>query len=429
MDRTDRRNGSAGTLNALPHPLADHDHHPMEDKPVVIAGGGPVGLIAALALAEKGVEVVLLESEKDIPRDLRAGTFHPPTVEMLDGLSIGAEFLAQGVTVPEWQIRDRHAGLVAQFDLGLIAEETPYPFRLHCEQHKLSHIAFNALSRFPNARVLFGHHCTGLDQHADGVTVHMMSEAGAGELRASYLIGADGARSTIRKLLGIEFEGFTWPERFLVFATTYDMKQQGFTGNAYVADPDEWCAIFYQPHEGPPGIWRMAFPITPEMKEDEILSDAFVQSRIKGFLSPGLDYDIPYRSMYRVHQRVAKTFRAGRVLLAGDAAHANNPIGGMGVNSGIHDAISLADKLAQVLLEHADDGLLDLYARQRRQINIEYVQALSIRNKKLLEERDPRVRAERLDEVRRIAADPAQARAYLMNSSMINSVRRAQQIH
>jgi 3-(3-hydroxy-phenyl)propionate hydroxylase len=400
----------------------------MANNPVVIAGGGPVGLIAALALAEKGIEVILLETEKDIPRDLRAGTFHPPTVEMLDALSIGTQFLAEGIRVPEWQIRDRHAGLVAQFDLGLIADETPYPFRLHCEQHKLSRIAFDALSRFPNARVLFGHHCTGFTQDADGVTVRMRSEQGDGELRASHLIGADGARSTVRKHLGVEFEGFTWPERFLVFATTYDMKRQGFTGNAYVADPDEWCAIFYQPHEGPPGIWRMAFPITSEMKEDDILSDAFVQSRIKGFLSPDLDYDIPYRSMYRVHQRVAKTFRVGRVLLAGDAAHANNPIGGMGVNSGIHDAVNLADKLARILLEQADDGLLDLYVRQRRQINIEYIQALSIRNKKLLEERDPAVRAQRLDEVRRIAADPAQARPYLMNTSMINSVRRAQQI-
>ncbi|MDB5728462.1 MAG: hypothetical protein JWQ00_1667 [Noviherbaspirillum sp.] len=400
----------------------------MENHPVVIAGAGPVGLVAALALAEKGIEVILLETEKEIPRDLRAGTFHPPTIEMLDRLSIGAQFLAEGVKVPEWQIRDRHVGLVAQFNLGLIADETPYPFRLHCEQHKLSHIVFKALSQFSNARVLFGHRYTGFTQDQDGVTVRATSETDEVELRASYLLGTDGARSTVRKTLGVQFEGFTWPERFLVFATTYDMTQQGFTGNAYVADPDEWCAIFYQPHEGPPGIWRMAFPITPEMNEDEILSDAFVQSRIKGFLNPDLDYEIPYRSVYRVHQRVAKTFRIGRVLLAGDAAHANNPIGGMGVNSGIHDAINLVDKLTQVLRGEADDSLLDLYVRQRRQTNIEYIQALSIRNKKLLEERDPQVRSERLDEMRRVAADSEQARAYLLNSSMINSVRRAQQI-
>jgi 3-(3-hydroxy-phenyl)propionate hydroxylase len=401
----------------------------MEQNPVVIAGGGPAGLVAALGLAEKGIEVVLLEAAHEIPTDLRAGTFHPPTVEMLDRLSIGSEMLAEGIKVPEWQIRDRRTGVVAQFDLGLIADETPYPFRLHCEQHKLSRIAFKALSRFPNARVLFGHRCTGFTQDADGVTVQVSSELGGDtEIRASYLLGTDGARSVVRKTLDVEFEGFTWPERILVFATSFDLQKEGFTGNAYIADPDEWCAIFMQPHDGPPGIWRIAFPIAPEMSEEEVLSDRYVQSRIQGFLSPDREYPIPYRSVYRVHQRVAKTFRVGRVLLAGDAAHVNNPLGGMGLNSAIHDVTNLVEKLAGIVLDNADDSVLDQYVRQRRLTNIEYVQAITIRNKKLLEERDPKVRAERLDELRQIAADPEKARAYLMNSSMINSVRRAAQI-
>lgn len=400
----------------------------MEQKPIVISGGGPVGLVAALALAEKGVPVVLLESATEIPHDLRAGTFHPPTVEMLDRLSIGSELLAQGIKVPEWQIRDRRTGVVAQFDLGMIADQTPYPFRLHCEQHKLSEIAFRALSRYSNARVLFGHRCTGFTQDADGVTVKVASDGGDMEIRGSYLIGADGARSIVRKTLDVEFEGFTWPERFLVFATTYDLREQGFTGNAYIADPDEWCAIFVQPHDGPPGIYRIAFPIKPEMEEEEVLSERYVQSRIQGFLSPDMEYDIPYKSVYRVHQRVAKTFRVGRVMLAGDAAHVNNPLGGMGLNSGIHDAMNLVDKLLAVLEGRSDDGVLDLYDRQRRLTNIEYVQAITIRNKKLLEERDPGIRAQRLDEMRQTAADPEKHRAFLLNSSMINSVRRAAEI-
>jgi len=400
----------------------------MEQKPIVISGGGPVGLVAALAFAEKGIPVVLLESAKAIPRDLRAGTFHPPTVEMLDRLSIGSEVLVQGIKVPEWQIRDRRTGVVAQFDLGMIADQTPYPFRLHCEQHKLSEIAFHALSRHPNARVLFGHRCTGFTQDADGVTVKVASDGGDTEIRGSYLIGADGARSVVRKTLDVEFEGFTWPERFLVFATTYDLREQGFTGNAYIADPDEWCAIFVQPHEGPPGIYRIAFPIKPEMEEEEALSERYVQSRIQGFLSPDREYDIPYKSVYRVHQRVAKTFRVGRVMLAGDAAHVNNPLGGMGLNSGIHDAMNLVEKLLAVLEGRSDDSALDLYDRQRRLTNIEYVQAITIRNKKLLEERDPEVRAQRLDEMRQTASDPEKHRAFLLNSSMINSVRRAAEI-
>ncbi|MBC2770121.1 FAD-dependent oxidoreductase [Pusillimonas minor] len=401
----------------------------MSNHPIIISGGGPVGLVAALSLAEKGLDVVILESSPEIPTDLRAGTFHPPTVEMLDTLSIGQELLNMGIKVPEWQIRDRKQGLVAQFDLNLIADETPYPFRLHCEQHKLSHLAFKALQKYPNARVMFGHTCSSYTQDEDGVTVQAESANGdTVELRGSYLLGCDGVRSIVRKTADIEFEGFTWPERFLVFATTFDLKKHGFTGNAYIADPDEWAAIFVQPHDGPPGIYRIAFPIKPEQDEAEVLSDDYVQSRIQGFLSPDQTYEIPYRSVYRVHQRVAQSFRKGRIALAGDAAHVNNPLGGMGLNSGIHDAINLADKLARIVLDGAPEALLDQYDRQRRLTNIEYVQAITIRNKKMLEERDPQIRAERLQEMRDTAADPEKHRAFLMNSSMINSVRRAAQI-
>lgn len=400
----------------------------MQQHPVVIAGGGPVGLVTALALARQGVEVILLEGEAAIPRDLRAGTFHPPTVEMLDALGLGEALLQEGIKVPEWQIRDRRNGIVAQFDLGLIGDRTRYPFRLHCEQHKLSHIAYEALKQYPHAQVLFSHRCTGFTQDAEGVSVAVQTPLGIEEIRASYLIGTDGARSTVRKGMEVEFEGFTWPERFLVFATTYDLRQQGFTGNAYVADPDEWCAIFIQPHQGPPGIWRVAFPIQPEMEEDKVLSDDFVQSRIQGFLSPEQTYEIAYRSVYRVHQRVASTFRVGRVLLAGDSAHVNNPLGGMGLNSGIHDAVNLAEKLTRVLDAPQPEDELERYVRQRRQTNIEYVQAITIRNKRLLEERDPDVRRERLNEVREMATDKDKARAYLLNSSMIESIQRASQI-
>jgi len=399
----------------------------MKKHPVVISGGGPVGLVTALALARQGVEVVLLESEAAIPQDLRAGTFHPPTVEMLDALGLGQPLLEQGIKVPEWQVRDRRTGVVAQFDLGLLADVTPHPFRLHCEQHKLSTMTYQALQAFPNARVLFGHRCTGFAQDADGVAVAVSTPDGNDEIRASFLVGTDGARSTVRKAMKVEFEGFTWPERFLVFATPYDLREQGFTGNAYIADPDEWCAIFIQPHKGPPGIWRIAFPTDPGMSEEQILSDAFVQSRIQGFLAPDREYEIAYRSVYRVHQRVASDFREGRVLIAGDAAHVNNPLGGMGLNSGIHDGVNLAGKLVDVL-EGASLDLLDRYVRQRRLTNIEYVQAITIRNKRLLEERDPAVRRERLDELRMTAADPVRAREYLLNSSMINSVRRASEI-
>jgi len=141
----------------------------------------------------------------------------------------------------------------------------------------------------------------------------------------------------------------------------------------------------------------------------------------------GSDYHIEHRSIYHVHQRVAKTFRAERVLLAGDAAHINNPLGGMGMNGGIHDAFNLSDKLADIYAG-ADDALFDQYVRQRRTVAIEAVQQRTNRNHQILSERDPEVRKNSLDAMRRTAADPTLAREYVPKSSMISGLRRAAEI-
>lgn len=393
---------------------------------VVIAGAGPTGLTAALGLARAGVRVAVCEAEPELVHDLRAGTFHPPTLEMLRPL-IGEQLVAAGIKVPRWQIRDRSEGVIAEFDLGLLVHDTPYPYRLHAEQHKLTPILARELERLGVA-IAFSARFERCDQDGDGVTSTFVGPAGAFTVRSRYLVGADGGRSAVRKDLGIAFEGFTWPERFLVASTTFDLASIGFTGNAYIADPQEWVAIFRQPHLGPPGLWRIVFPCAPELSEETILSEAFVQERLGGFLPPGRAYDVPYRSIYRVHQRVAKDFRRGRVLLAGDAAHVNNPLGGMGLNTGIHDAVNLTAKLVAVVRDGADDALLDRYVRQRRRTNIEYVQAQSIRNKRLLEERDPAVRAQRFAELRGIATDPEKAYQHLLATSMIASVRSAEAI-
>jgi 3-(3-hydroxy-phenyl)propionate hydroxylase len=170
------------------------------------------------------------------------------------------------------------------------------------------------------------------------------------------------------------------------------------------------------------------FPTDPALGSATALSDEFIESRMQGFLPQAMPYRIEYRNLYRVHQRVAKAFRKGRIVLVGDAAHVNNPVGALGLNGGLHDAINLSEKLGKTWGGHSDERLIDKYERQRRTISVESIQAESIRNKRLLEERDPAVRAERLAELRLIAADKDKAREYLLRSSMIASVRQANAI-
>lgn len=397
----------------------------LPQRQVLIVGAGPVGLTTALGLAQSDIPVTVIEQEPALTTDLRAGTFHPPTLEALALLGVTERFLKIGLQVPRWQIRDRHKGVIAEFDLGSIADATPYPYRFHCEQFKLTPILLDRLREYPHATVRFSTAFEGLRQTADEVVATVAGPAGRDEIRAAYVVGADGGRSVVRKSLGVDFPGYTWPERFLVAGTRFDLGAHGFTPNAYVADPVEFCAIFKMPYDQPGGLWRVLFPTDANVPEEEVLRDDNVERLLQGLVPKPDRYEVLHKGTYRVHQRVASTFRVGRVLLAGDAAHLNNPLGAMGLNSGIHDAANLYPKLAAVMRGDADETLLDTYVRQRRTVTIEFVQEISIRNKRLLEERDPAVRAERLEEVRRTAADATLARDFLLKSSMIAAIRRA----
>jgi 3-(3-hydroxy-phenyl)propionate hydroxylase len=397
--------------------------------PIVVVGAGPTGLAAALNLGLAGLPVIVLEAEPALTHDLRAGSYHPPTLEMLSTIGVGDAMHAQGIKVPKWQIRDRVEGVVAEFDLSLLAGETSFPYRLHLEQHRLTVILMDRIrTGAPSVELRFAAAVAGLEQDPGGVSVQL---ADGEMLRASYVLGADGARSVVRRALGTKFDGFTWPDRFLVASTTFDLGRLGFTGAGYVADPEHWAAVFHVPDEGPPGLWRVAYAIQPEEEDDAVLAPDAIQARLRLILGQAVQPDagvfpLKYASIYRVHQRVAERFVDGRVALMGDAAHINNPLGGLGLNGGLHDAFNITDKLKAICRGEGDQAaLFDLYDRQRRPINISAVQAMSIRNKRLLEERDPEVRRQHLDELRDTVADPVKAKAYLMNSSMIASVREA----
>jgi 3-(3-hydroxy-phenyl)propionate hydroxylase len=398
-----------------------------ERDPVIIVGAGPAGLAVAAILALAGVPSRVFEAEEKLPRDLRAGSFHPPTIELLDTIGVAQGFLSLGIRVPRWQIRGRAEGVIVEWDLSLLENETPYPFRFHCEQFKLTPLLksrFEALG----GKVEFAHRFIDATQDGSGVTARFETPGGIITACGSYLIGADGARSAVRHLMNVVFEGFTWAERFLVIGIRQDLAPHGYTFNAYVADPVDWGAIFKMPHDGPDGLWRVLFPPDPALPDEEVLGHEFAAKGLKHFLSLPGPFDIEHTNIYSVHQRVAAEFRLGRYLIVGDAAHVNNPLGAFGLNGALHAAFNLGDKLAKVWRGEADATLLDKYVRQRRAANVAFVQAQSIRNKQVLEEKDPGVRARNLDELRAIAGDPARHKEYLVRSSMIWSLRHAASI-
>jgi 3-(3-hydroxy-phenyl)propionate hydroxylase len=329
-----------------------------------------------------------------------------------------------GILCPRWQFRGRNEGIVAEFDLGLLADDTPYPYRLQCEQHKLVAILTECLTGQPGFTLRHNATVETVAQHDSGVTVRTADGA---SYEAAYVIGADGGRSLVRKSQNIDFAGFTYPERFLVITTPEDFQARGYALSCYVSDPAEWCALFKVPGSGPPGLWRVVFPTPPSAAAEELLEHAAAERRLQALIPRDGPYPIVHTNLYTVHQRVAATYRRDRVLLVGDAAHVNNPLGGMGMNFGIHDAVSLAEKLVCVL-DGGSEDLLDLYDRQRRHVANAFLQAMTIQNKQALEEKDPVRREQRLNEMRAVVADPQKARAFLLRTAMFEGLRVAAQV-
>jgi 3-(3-hydroxy-phenyl)propionate hydroxylase len=388
---------------------------------VVVAGGGPVGMTAALALARRGVPVALFEAQPQVSTESRASTFHPPTLEMLDDLGVAEDLQAIGLRASRFQYRDRETGVVAEFDLGLLADETRFPFRLQCEQSVLTPIALRHLQEIDGAEVRFGHRVVRAVPADDGsVVLDIETPYGPMQLAAPWVIGCDGAHSAVRAGLGLEFSGVTYPDRYLVVSTGLDLREvlPDIAYVNYVSDPDGWFVLLRTHKE-----WRALFPVGLDEPDEQLTDPEFVEQLMQGIGRREERYPVSHVTLYKVHQRVAESFRSGRILLAGDAAHINNPLGGMGMNSGIHDAYLLAQALTDVYQGRAPDSVLDAWAEQRRRVCIEHVQKTSDRNWSVMREQDPHAREKYHAQLRETAADPQRAREYLMNSSMLASFR------
>jgi 3-(3-hydroxy-phenyl)propionate hydroxylase len=389
----------------------------MQRRNVIVVGAGPVGTVAALACARHGHSVTLLEAQQRIDDSPRASTTQPPTLEMLAELGLIDEYLRVGLVSRTFQFWDRPTRrMIAEFDFARLADETAFPFVVQTEQHKLANMAIARLRGMANAEVRMGVRVTGLTQDSD--SVKLSCENGE-PVSADYVVAADGGRSTIRKALEIEFEGYTWPERFLVITTKFDFQAAlGCCLRTYMADPAEWTNLFKVAGDDLKGRWRAVFNTRGDEKDEEALSDAAVRARLSRIYVPDGERDYLHLNLYAVHQRVAKSFRKGRVFLCGDAAHVNNPIGGLGLNCGIHEAWHLSQLLHAVLMGGRVESLDD-YETTRRPLNIKYVQEQTVANKKRLEEREPAQREKRFDELRAMADDPKRHKAFLMRASLL----------
>jgi 2-polyprenyl-6-methoxyphenol hydroxylase-like FAD-dependent oxidoreductase len=390
---------------------------------VIIVGGGPVGMVSALRLARFGIPSLLLEASQTIPRDLRASTIHPPTLDMLDELGLAKPFIALGVVAPLWQVIHLGSRERVLFDLSLIADATRHPFRLQCEQYKLGPLLHAAITASGLVDFRLGATVTAGGQDADRVWVEVLLAGEARRFEGRYLIGADGAHSIIREGLGLTLDGFSYEAPTTLVTTPFRFEDhlpdlQGVAANytwtwrdcgSMFRLRDEWRCTFYpRPGEG-----------------DMDLSDAAIERRLQGILARDAGYEIRERRNYRIHQRIVADYRRGRIVLAGDAAHLTPPTGGLGMNGGIHDAFNLTDKLDRIVNRGESEALLDLYTRQRRPVAKAEILAQSHQNRLRMQSWDAEHRNEVLKELRAIAADPARAKAMLLRSSMIEGLRQA----
>jgi 3-(3-hydroxy-phenyl)propionate hydroxylase len=373
-----------------------------------------------------GVEVLLLETHDRCPEDMRASTFHPPTLDMMEAMGLLDALEAQGLRAPVYQYRNRETGAVLSLDMGEIADAARHPYRLQCEQFKLTRLIAARLADHPSGRILFQRRLIHFEQDDDGVTATVESPTDVERYRCDYLIGADGANSLVRKLMGVTFDGFTYPEKFLTLSTPYpvDRSVPDLAYVAYMANPKEWCVLIRVPE-----FWRVLVPTLESEPDEDLLSDRKKNAVFDGLVGDGEGVVTSHRTVYRVHQRVARTYRQGRVLLIGDAAHLNNPLGGFGMNSGVHDAWNLSDRLKAIFRNGADaDRELNQFDRQRRTVMHEFVQAQTIRNKRTLEAGAANAQDEAQAQLAAIIADPVRRRDYILSQAMIKSREREAEI-
>ena len=397
----------------------------MNSAKVIIIGAGPVGTFVAYCLAEYGIETILLESETSCETDMRASTFHPSTLKYLDNLNLANELIDKGLKAPIFQYRIRATDEILEFNLEELSDVLDFPFRLQCEQYKFARMLADKLDNHKYSSVMFNRELISFSDAGNKVKLKVNHKGIGEDYECDYLIGADGANSIVRRNLGIEFGGFTYKEKFFTLSTEKPLENY-FTDLSYVnyvSDPDEWFVMLKAP-----SAWRILVPVDEKLDDDLIRSDDYVRNIFKRALNSDDRIETIHRTIYRVHQRVVDTMRSGRVILAGDSAHLNNPLGGFGMNGGLHDAWNLAKQLDEIINHNKNEELLDLYDRQRRTVMNEFIQKQTIRNKKMIEETGDDKYSSEWNRMRNIHQNDTERREYMFRQTMAQSLVREAEI-
>jgi 2-polyprenyl-6-methoxyphenol hydroxylase-like FAD-dependent oxidoreductase len=339
----------------------------LDDVDVIIAGCGPVGLTAALCLAEAGVRLIVFEKRAGLSTASLASTIHPPTLEILDAFGVLASVMPLGQVAATVQHRTPD-GVFAEFNLRDLAPQTRFPFRLHLEQAQITPVMLRRLETLPNTHIRFGHEVTDVNDSPMGVVATVRSSSGEQRITARYLLAADGAHSLVRRALGIGFDGINYPDKILRVITTDDLDRllPGIAPVTYLYNGARSISFLQMAD-----CWRIILRVPAATADAEAMDDAWILARIQAVL-PRCDHlpAIAARDIYGASRRVAATFRQGRAYLVGDAAHVTNTRGGMNMNCGIHDAAALAPVIAAALAG-GDPARVDETADGRRRVAME----------------------------------------------------------
>jgi 3-(3-hydroxy-phenyl)propionate hydroxylase len=333
--------------------------------PVVVVGAGPVGLAAAIDLAQQGLPVVLLDDDNTVSVGSRGLCYAKRTLEVLDRLGCGDPVVAKGVT---WNIGRTFHGEHEVFNFNLLPEpDHERPGMVNLQQYYLEQYLVERAQALPNLDLRWQNRVERIDAQPDGVRLQVNTADGPYTLSADWLVAADGARSPIRRQLGLDMEGQVFQDRFLIADVV--MKQplfdEGKAERWFWFDPPFHPGQSVLLHREADNVWRIDFQLGWDADPEAEKQPEKVIPRIRAMLGPGRDFELEWVSVYTFQCRRMAQLRHGRVLFVGDAAHQVSPFGARGANSGIQDVDNLAWKLKLVIDGQAPEALLDSYSTER----------------------------------------------------------------